>query len=567
MYNPENTISKPFDDILYTHPALFIIEFALFQTLIESGVEPEMVIGSSLGEYTAAAAAKAIFWEDSLEMVIKQAEIVKKECKVGGMIAILDNIQVYYDYFEISNSSEIVANNFESHFIISDERSRLKTIEQFLNMKKISNYFLPIDFGFHSIYINPAKKLYLHFLKEKFYKHPIYKYISCVNGKAVNEFSGDYFWDVIRKPILFKEAFENIKDKDTSIFIDLSPSGTLSNFIKYNLKSNSKTEIYPIMLQFGSDIKRLNMIIEKYKKKVKKINKEKDKTMKAYVFPGQGSQKKGMGKDVFTKYAKLVKKADKILGYSIEKLCLEDNDNQLNQTQFTQPALYVVNAITYMEHTKNMDNAPDYLAGHSLGEYNALLAAEVFDFETGLKLVQKRGELMAKASGGSMASIIGMSEEKIREVLKMNQLEAIDVANFNSPDQIVVSGQSKDIADAKPVFENAGARLFFPLPVSAPSHSRYMEPAIREYDEFLKGFEFKEPKIPVISNVTARPYKPNENEVREKLVSQIVSSVKWVESIRYIMGKGVKDFKEIGVGAVLTGLIKKILKKCSPLVI
>ena len=287
--------------------------------------------------------------------------------------------------------------------------------------------------------------------------------------------------------------------------------------------------------------------------------------MLAYVFPGQGSQMKGMGEGLFDEYPELTAKADVILGYSIKELCLEDPNNQLTQTQYTQPALYVVNALTYLKKVQDTETKPDYVAGHSLGEYNALFAAGAFDFETGLKLVKKRGELMSQASGGSMAAVLGLTEQKITEVLKENGIENIGIANFNSPSQIVISGLKEDIDRAGPLFEAAGARAYIPLKVSAAFHSRFMQEVKEEFAEFVEGFKFSELPIPVISNVHARPYQ--NSLIKENLVEQITSSVKWTESVCYLTGKGVTEFEEVGPGNVLKGLLSKIQKEATPLVV
>src|SRR5215469_5241071 len=182
--------------------------------------------------------------------------------------------------------------------------------------------------------------------------------------------------------------------------------------------------------------------------------------MIAFVFPGQGSQKRGMGQGLFDEvreYAAVEKDVDTILGYSLRKLCLEDADNRLKETQFTQPSLYVVNALHYYKAV-SQGTRPGYLAGHSLGEYNALLAAGVFDFLTGLRLVKKRGELMAQAKNGGMGAVIGLGALMIAKVIRENGLANIDVANFNSPSQTVVSGRVDDIRRAGPFFEKAGAQ-------------------------------------------------------------------------------------------------------------
>jgi malonyl CoA-acyl carrier protein transacylase len=278
------------------------------------------------------------------------------------------------------------------------------------------------------------------------------------------------------------------------------------------------------------------------------------KTMKAYVFPGQGSQNKGMGDKFFEHFNDLTAKANSILGYSIKELCINDPHNNLNKTEYTQPALYVVNALMYLKKLEDGQSIPDYVAGHSLGEYNALFAAGAFDFETGLKLVKKRGELIGKASGGAMAAVIGLSEEQVVEVLRSSGLNGIDIANFNTPYQIVISGLKEDIQKAATFFKSA--KLYMPLKVSGAFHSRYMENARRDFELFVNDFNFSPLKIPVISNVEARPYK--QDDIRRLLINQITNPVKWTESIRYLMGKGVTDFEEIGPGKVLAGIIQKI---------
>ncbi len=287
--------------------------------------------------------------------------------------------------------------------------------------------------------------------------------------------------------------------------------------------------------------------------------------MVVYLFPGQGSQQKGMGEAYFDEFKGLVDEADSILGYSIRKLCLEDPENQLGFTQYTQPALFVVNAMSYYKKLQDTGIKPDYVAGHSLGEYNALLAAEVFDFATGLKLIKKRGELMGQAMGGGMAAVIGMTEEAVREVLTKNRLDTIDIANLNTPTQIVVSGKKSDIENAKSIFEEAGVKNYIILKVSGAFHSRYMVSSGKEFERYMEQFKLNSPSIPVISNVFGRPYK--KKDVKHTLISQMTSSVKWTDSIRYLMGKGEAEFIQIGPGNVLTGMIKSIQREASPLLV
>jgi malonyl CoA-acyl carrier protein transacylase len=286
------------------------------------------------------------------------------------------------------------------------------------------------------------------------------------------------------------------------------------------------------------------------------------KTMQVFLFPGQGSQQRGMGGGLFDEvreYVELEPQVDALLGYSLRTLCLEDPDKRLTNTQFTQPALYVVNALHYYKALAD-GMKPSAVAGHSLGEYSALLAAGAFDFLTGLRLVQKRGELMARARNGSMTAIVGIDALKIASALREHALTSIDIANYNAPLQTVISGPVDDLKRAAPRLEAAGASMCAPLPVSAAFHSRYMESAAKEFEEFLRGFDFRQLQLRVVANVTGRPYTggdPNAT-VRYFLVKQMSESVKWTHGIRFLLDEGATDFKEIGPGTVLTRLIGQI---------
>ena len=282
--------------------------------------------------------------------------------------------------------------------------------------------------------------------------------------------------------------------------------------------------------------------------------------MKTYVFPGQGSQAKGMGGELFDRFPELTRKADAILGYSIRTLCLEDPDDQLGKTQFTQPALYTVNALSYFRRIETDGDRPDFLAGHSLGEFNALMAAGCFDFETGLKLVKKRGELMSKASGGAMAAVINARRDEIESILRDNGLDGIDIANYNAPAQIVISGLAEDIAKAAPLFSQGRVR-FFPLNTSGAFHSRHMRDSRDKFAKYLRKFKLEAPAIPVISNVTARPHVAE--ALQGCLADQIAGMVRWSDSIQYLMAVAARqgtamEFEELGHGDVLKGLVAKI---------
>ena len=282
--------------------------------------------------------------------------------------------------------------------------------------------------------------------------------------------------------------------------------------------------------------------------------------MIVFLFPGQGSQRRGMAEGLFDQrdYAAVETEVDSLLGYSMRALCLEDSGNKLNETQYTQPSLYVANALHYYE-ALNRGDRPGMVAGHSLGEYNALFAAGAFDFLTGLRLVKKRGELMAQARNGGMAAVIGITASRTEQVIQENGLGTIDVANYNAPSQTVISGPVDNITSARSAFDKAGA-MFIPLRVSAAFHSRYMADAANAYAEFLAPFQFNALSVPVIANATGQPYPKEQptDTIKSLLVKQIRQPVLWTQSIRYMQREGVTEFKEIGPGNVLTKLVQQI---------
>lgn len=275
-----------------------------------------------------------------------------------------------------------------------------------------------------------------------------------------------------------------------------------------------------------------------------------------FMFPGQGSQSVGMGAELFDRYPLLAAEADEILGYSIKELCLEDPSEKLSSTDHTQPALYVVDALSFLAKVEDEKATPDFVIGHSLGEYVALYATGAFDFATGLRLVQKRGALMQKATGGGMAAILGMDGDAVSKALAELGADTIDVANYNSPRQTVISGMKADIEKFGPMLKDKGARRVVILPVSGAFHSRYMKPAAEEFDTFLKDFSFGGLKVPCIANCSAEPY--TEDSIHSNLVKQIYSSVLWIKTIRSLRNMGAEEFIEVGPGGVLSGLARQI---------
>lgn len=282
-----------------------------------------------------------------------------------------------------------------------------------------------------------------------------------------------------------------------------------------------------------------------------------------YTFPGQGSQYRTMGYDLFEQYPELVTQANQVLGYDIAELCVTDPQRVLNQTQYTQPALYTVNALAYMELKARGVVAADFLAGHSLGEYSALLAAGAFDFITGLRLVQKRGQLMSQATKGAMAALLEINLVEVERILADSGFQHVDIANINSRKQCIISGVYDEVLALESRFLDAGAR-FVQLNVSAAFHSRCMADIEREFADFLTQFIFHPLSVPVLSNVTARGYPSTGYQTL--LTRQISSTVRWYESISWLLVQGYGDFMEVGPGDVLTRLHQRIVEDPMPII-
>lgn len=278
-------------------------------------------------------------------------------------------------------------------------------------------------------------------------------------------------------------------------------------------------------------------------------------TVFAIFFPGQGAQFRGMGADDFGRYPGLTRFACELLGYDLVSRCRDNPDDVLSRTECTQPALFTVNALRTFERERRECRPADYCLGHSVGEYNALLAAGVFDFETGLRLVAKRGELMAAASGGGMSAVMNIPAPRLLDVLREDGVDGVDVAAYNTDAQVVIAGSDSVLRAAHASLKARGIR-FAPLRVSAAFHSRHMEPVRSEFESFLAGFTFAEPRTTVISNVTGRPYE--RGAIPEMLSRQLVEPVRWADSIRYLLSLGTGlDCEEIG-GKSLLRMVKSI---------
>lgn len=281
----------------------------------------------------------------------------------------------------------------------------------------------------------------------------------------------------------------------------------------------------------------------------------------AFVFPGQGSQSVAMGQDLYNNSAKakeVFDKADEVLGRNISKICFEGPEEDLKQTINTQPAI-LLTSIAALEALKEKSNiVPDFVAGHSLGEYGAYYAAGVADFATTMKLIDKRATEMnnaAVATKGAMTAVIGMSKEDILAVI--DKFIGVSVANYNSPAQIVITGEADAVAKANEALKEAGAKRVIPLPVSGGFHSELMRSASEKFAEILDDCDIEDAKIPVYTNVDAIET-TSAPEFKTKMAAQIYSSVMWTQTIEKMFEQGVDTIVEIGPGKVLAGLVKKI---------
>jgi len=287
----------------------------------------------------------------------------------------------------------------------------------------------------------------------------------------------------------------------------------------------------------------------------------------AYVFPGQGSQYVGMGRDLYDSFASakaVFEEADEILGFPLSRLCFEGPEDELRQTINAQPAL-VTTSLACLQAAREVGGSdglplPAFVAGHSLGEYTALAVAGVLDMADAIYLARERGRLMYEAgqlNPGNMAAIIGLDEALLAEVCRQSGTQ---MANINCPGQIVISGDTESLTQAMDLAKAKGANRALPLQVSGAFHTPLMQPAYDGMSAVIAGISFREPAIPIIGNTTAQPLTTAES-IKEELLRQLCNCVQWQRSVEYMVANGVTTFIEIGPGRVLSGLIKRISRE------
>lgn len=283
----------------------------------------------------------------------------------------------------------------------------------------------------------------------------------------------------------------------------------------------------------------------------------------AYVFPGQGSQEVGMLSSAGKEVADLFAEASSVLGYDLWDLVSNGPREKLNQTEFTQPALLTASVALYRMAEAAGCRTPDVVAGHSLGEYSALVVADALDFADAVSLVRKRGRFMQTAvpvGEGGMAAILGLDDEKIGEICEsVSGDQIVQAANFNAPGQVVIAGETAALEKAIGACKKAGAKRAMPLAVSAPFHSELMQPAAENMSDVLEEVSFREPRIPVMQNVDAAVHS-DPAEIRDNLVKQMCAAVLWTETVQNMASDGVTILVECGPGKVLSGLTRRIDK-------
>ncbi|MDK0524163.1 ACP S-malonyltransferase [Streptomyces sp. ML-6] len=562
LYRTDRGPRDSFDRFAHTHPAILMVELGLLDVLLAEGVGPDYVLGTSLGEYAAAAAAGVLDREDLTRAVAAQVRLTEELCPPGGMLAVLAEVSRFDPEQPPWRGLELAAVNYARHFVVSGTPDALDAAERALAAEGTACQRLPVRYAFHSSQVDVVAEPYRRMMAGIALRPPGVELVSCATGAVIGEVTPEHMWDTVRGPIRFREAIRTLEAQHDEVrYVDLGPSPTLAGFAAHSFRAGSGARARALLHPFvppDTALKEIKEICSPAPASAPvpaPVSAGRAAGPVALLFPGQGSQRRGMAEGLFAEFPDLVAEADDTLGYSVEELCRYDPRGELDRTEFTQPALFVANALHYRAWQREHGDRAAFFAGHSLGEYSALWAAGAFDFVTGLRLVRRRGALMAAAPEGAMAAVIGMDEDQVRGVLAGGASAAVDVANLNGAGQVVVSGPREAVLGAKAAFLAAGAAGYVPLRVSGAFHSRQMSAAAADFADFLARTDLRAPRLPVIANTTGAPYP--EGDIRPVLTAQLTSPVRWEESVRHLLSQ-VPELVEVGPGTVLTKLLDKI---------
>jgi trans-AT polyketide synthase, acyltransferase and oxidoreductase domains len=261
LYGQGKTEDAAFDEIRLTNPAIFSVEYALYQVFAESGITPDAVLGASLGEYAAAAAAGVFPWQEALSTVIGQADIFEKHCPRGAMCAVLYDPDLFHQIPQLSGKSELAARHYARHFVISGAPAAVASIEAYLETRDIAFLHLPVSFGFHSALIEPCEAAFRTLLERQGFHEPRIRFISCQKGGEIPVLSPDHWWEVVRRPVEFQRTIEALEARQAALYVDLGPTGTLANFAKQNFKDDSVSEVFHVFSPFGKESALLEKLL------------------------------------------------------------------------------------------------------------------------------------------------------------------------------------------------------------------------------------------------------------------------------------------------------------------
>lgn len=260
LYHNNRNKGSKFDNIFYTHPTIFMVQYALAQTMIEDGIYPKYLLGVSLGEYVAMAVANVLNVEKILEIIVKQVELLKQTCKEGAMISILENVRLYHENSDLNTKSEVIAINYDGHFVIACKEYVVEDIQKYLKEKDISNVKLPVHYAFHSSDIEGLYSPYYKYLENTKYNKPNINMISSMTGNFIQNIDSEFLWDVLRKPMNFRDAIKAFHGTGEYLYIDLGASGTLQNFTKSIIGEKSNKNILSVITPFGSEVNKFNKV-------------------------------------------------------------------------------------------------------------------------------------------------------------------------------------------------------------------------------------------------------------------------------------------------------------------